>query len=271
LLYETEKCLITCIYFNTLLQIVNLLVELLDWAHTWIALLQKMWLSGFSRGIQEMHRKASLVLEDAVRNIYTVVAFCAGNKIMELYRLQLGNILKKSFIHGMGIGFAFGFSQFLLFACNALLLWYTAAAVKDGHLSLVTAVKEYIVFSFATFALVEPFGLAPYILKRRKSLTSVFEIIDRVPKIDPDDASGLKPPNVYGSIEFRSVEFCYPTRPEMMVVSNFSLRVSGGQTVAVVGVSGSGKSTIISLIERLYDPTAGQVLLDGRDLKLFNK
>ncbi|KAG8053754.1 hypothetical protein GUJ93_ZPchr0001g29853 [Zizania palustris] len=123
------------------------------------AVAQKMWLSGFSRGIQEMHRKASLVLEDAVRNIYTVVAFCA------------------------------------------------AVAVKDGQLSLVTALKEYIVFSFATFALVEPFGLAPYILKRRKSLTSVFEIIDRVPKIDPDDACGLKPPNVYGSIEFRNADF----------------------------------------------------------------
>ncbi|KAL1827593.1 hypothetical protein ACET3Z_006005 [Daucus carota] len=231
---------------------------------------QKMWLSGFSRGIQELHRKASLVLEDAVTNMYAVVAFCAGNKVLELYGLQLKKIFRQNMLHGMTIGFAFGFSQFLLFACNAFLLWYTAITVKNGYIDLQAALKEYVVFSFITFALVEPFGLAPYIFKHRKSLSSVFEIIDRVPEIDPDDSAALKPCNVYGNIEFKNVDFCYPSAPKVMILNNFSLKVSGGQTVAVVGVSGSGKSTIISLLERFYDPSAGQISLDGRDLKLFN-
>ncbi|GAB4836566.1 ATP-binding cassette sub- B member 6, mitochondrial [Ancistrocladus abbreviatus] len=138
------------------------------------AVAQKLWLAGFSRGIQEMHRKASLVLEDAVRNIYTVVAFCVGNKVMELYRLQLKTILMKSFLHGMAIGFCFGFSQFLLFACNALLLWYTAVSVKNHYMDLPTALKEYIVFSFATFALVEPFVEYDMILVARWKINHPF-------------------------------------------------------------------------------------------------
>lgn len=217
-----------------------------------------------------MHKKASLVLEDAVRNIYTVVAFCAGSKVMELYKLQLKKTLVHSFLRGQLSGFAFGASQFLLFACNALLLWYAAIAVKRNHVTLPTALKEYMIFSFATFALVEPFGLAPYILKRRNSLISVFGIIDRKSKIDSDDASGLKLPNIYGTIELKNVDFHYPQRPEVMVLTNFNLKVNGGQTVAVVGASGSGKSTIIALIERFYDPVAGQTFLDGKDLKSFN-
>ncbi|GKB17189.1 ABC transporter B family member 6-like protein, partial [Tanacetum coccineum] len=95
-----------------------------------------------------------------------------------------------------------------------------------------------------------------------------FEIIDRVLKIEPDDTTNLKSRNVYGSIKLEHVDFSYPTRPEILILSNFNLKVTDGQTVVVVGVSGSGK--IISLIERFYDPVAGQVNLDGRDLKQFN-
>lgn len=234
------------------------------------AVAQKLWLEGFAGDIQEVHKDSCLVLENAVRNIYTVVAFSAEKRVMSVYSRHLSKILMRSFVHGQARGLAFGVSQFLLFACNALLLWYAALVVKRSEAGLPTVLKQFIIFSFATFALVEPFGLAPYILKRRKSLVSVFGIIDRKPKIDSDDSLGLRLPNVYGTIELRNVDFGYPSRPEQLVLNSFSLKVTGGQTVAIVGASGSGKSTVIALIERFYDPVAGQVLLDGKDIKSLN-
>ncbi|XP_024965312.1 ABC transporter B family member 20-like [Cynara cardunculus var. scolymus] len=231
---------------------------------------QRTWLSGFSRGIEELHKQASLVLEDVVRNISTVMAYCAGNEASRLYSLYLKKVYRRAFLHGMSIGFVFGFSRFLLFACNAVLLWYTAVSVRNGYIDLPTALREYIVFSFATFSLVEPFGLAVKFHKKRKNLVRVFDIIDHVPKIGLDESSALKPVTACGTIEFKNVNFCYPTSPEIMVLRDFSVKVDGGHTVGVVGVSGSGKSTLLSLILRFYDPVSGQILLDGKDLKHFN-
>ncbi|KAG2490598.1 hypothetical protein HYH03_010991 [Edaphochlamys debaryana] len=72
---------------------------------------------------------------------------------------------------------------------------------------------------------------------------------------------------VMGEVELRDVDFAYPSRPEVPIFTAFSLHVPAGKTVALVGSSGSGKSTVVQLIERFYDPSGGQVLLDGRDLR----
>ena len=73
--------------------------------------------------------------------------------------------------------------------------------------------------------------------------------------------------NVTGEVEFRNVEFCYPSRPMSPIFVNFSLHVPAGRMVALVGDSGSGKSTVIALLERFYDPLAGEVTLDGVDIR----
>lgn len=97
----------------------------------------------------------------------------------------------------------------------------------------------------------------------------MFETIKRKPKIDAYDTSGVVMEDIKGDIELKDVYFRYPARPDVQIFAGFSLSVPSGTTTALVGQSGSGKSTAINLLERFYDPDAGEVLIDGVNLKNF--
>jgi ATP-binding cassette subfamily B (MDR/TAP) protein 1 len=98
----------------------------------------------------------------------------------------------------------------------------------------------------------------------------LYETIDRLPDINSSDPGGLKPKKVEGHITFENVNFNYPSRPNVPVVKNLSISFPAGRTAALVGASGSGKSTVVALIERFYDPHSGVVKLDGVDLTALN-
>jgi len=98
----------------------------------------------------------------------------------------------------------------------------------------------------------------------------LYQTIDRVPDIDSANPDGKKPEKVKGEITLEDIKFCYPSRPTIQVVKGLSLTFEAGKTAALVGASGSGKSTIISLVERFYDPIEGSIKLDGHDLKDLN-
>jgi ATP-binding cassette subfamily B (MDR/TAP) protein 1 len=108
------------------------------------------------------------------------------------------------------------------------------------------------------------------VAQARGAAAKLFTTIDRVPTIDSADLGGLKPERCEGRITLENVQFNYPSRPSVPIVKDLSLTVEAGSTVALVGASGSGKSTIISLVERFYDPLSGVVRLDGVDIKEFN-
>lgn len=119
-------------------------------------------------------------------------------------------------------------------------------------------------------------SLGPDTLKAGKSAAKIFAFIDDPSKIDAPSMTEKKegkminPETVKGKVEFREVWFRYPTRPEEFVLRGLNITIEPGQSVALVGESGCGKSTFINLLMRFYDPEYGTVLLDDVDIRKYN-
>ena len=97
-----------------------------------------------------------------------------------------------------------------------------------------------------------------------------FQAVDRVSAINGTSEMGLSPVNVQGSAELENVKFTYPSRPDTMILKNITQHFEVGKTTALVGQSGSGKSTIIQLLERFYDPNSGHVKAENINLKKWS-
>jgi ATP-binding cassette subfamily B (MDR/TAP) protein 1 len=106
--------------------------------------------------------------------------------------------------------------------------------------------------------------------KAKAGAYNIFTMIEQKPTINVDSADAKELSSVQGHIEFRNVQFSYPSRPDVIIFRDFSLDIPASKTVAIVGGSGSGKSTVVSLIERFYDPSGGEVLLDGTNIRSLN-
>ena len=110
------------------------------------------------------------------------------------------------------------------------------------------------------------FSVIPDIATATNAAADLFRLFDSKPDIDADNSEGETPKDVQGRLQFESVSFRYPTRPDIQVLNNLSLTVEPGTYVALVGASGCGKSTTIQLIERFYDPASGAIYVSNPHL-----
>jgi len=151
----------------------------------------------------------------------------------------------------------------LLFGAITTLLWYGAAGVAAGTITGGTIAAFVLtggLVAGAFGALTEVYG---DLLRAAGAAERLSELLNAEPSIAPPANARRFPDPPLGTLEFRNVEFRYPTRPDAPALHDFSLAIAPRETVAIVGPSGAGKSTLFQLAERFYDPQGGQILLDG--------
>lgn len=213
---------------------------------------------------------AGSILSEAIGAIRTVASFSMEKALNAAYVAFL-DVSKKSDVKtGLVGGGAFGFSLGINFFNIAFLFYIGGRWITDGSITFEDFFMVMMVIMLSMFAV----GMAAQGVTdgatAKLAAHRVFKIIDRVPEIDATSPAGAKPEHLNGDIEFKHLEFTYPSRPDTKIYRDYSLKITRGQTVALVGASGSGKSTAISLLERFYDPAAGVVTLDGTDIRQLN-
>lgn len=230
---------------------------------TALAILFSRKIRKYSKGYQNKVAEANIAVGEALTGITNVKTFTNEQYEIRKYGLINDGIRLFGVKYGILRGLFFSFVMVFVFGSIFFILWQMLYALKVE--------KTINAEDFGTFMMLSLFvagslgGLPEQIASIQRALGAtdrVFELIDGpVEEIDLNAAPGNR--HVKGEIEFTNVSFNYPTRPDYPVLKNVNFRVAPGHTVALVGSSGSGKTTIASLLLRFYDPIGGEVRIDG--------
>ncbi|KAG5362734.1 Leptomycin B resistance protein [Yarrowia sp. B02] len=209
--------------------------------------------------------ECSSIAEECFSSITNIVAFGMQIKMDKRYERPLNSSLKNYLLKARVLGAMVGILWCITYCMYALALWEGSRLINKGETSIGHVITVLMALMIGAFQLG---GVAPNMESLGSAIGAgkkIFETIDRVPDID-SLSGGDTIPNLKGAISFKNVHFRYPSRPGVPILREFDLDVPSGATVALVGASGSGKSTIIALLERFYQPLGGSITVDGVDI-----
>ncbi|KAG7575200.1 ABC transporter type 1 transmembrane domain [Arabidopsis suecica] len=221
-----------------------------------------------SRG-QTAYAKAATVVEQTIGSIRTVASFTGEKQAISNYNKHLVTAYKAGVIEGGSTGLGLGTLFLVVFCSYALAVWYGGKLILDKGYTGGQVLNIIIAVLTGSMSLGQTSPCLSAFAAGQAAAFKMFETIERKPNIDSYSTDGKVLDDIKGDIELKDVYFTYPARPDEQIFRGFSLFISSGTTVALVGQSGSGKSTVVSLIERFYDPQTGEVLIDGINLKEF--
>ncbi|XP_050194817.1 ATP-dependent translocase ABCB1 [Myiozetetes cayanensis] len=227
-------------------------------------------LSAFTDKEQAAYAKAGAVAEEVLAAIRTVIAFGGQEKEIKRYHKNLEDAKRIGIRKAITANISMGAAFLLIYASYALAFWYGTTLVLTDDYTIGKVLTVFFSVLIGAFSIGQTAPSIEAFASARGAAYVIFNIIDNEPQIDSYSEAGYKPDHIKGNLEFKNVYFNYPSRPDVEILKGLNLKISSGQTVALVGSSGCGKSTTVQLIQRFYDPKEGMVTIDGQDIKTLN-
>jgi ATP-binding cassette subfamily B protein len=219
-----------------------------------------------SRDAQDKLAETNVVVEETLQGIASVKAFTNEGYETDRYRTGLAGFVTAALRGALYRGAFVGFTTFALFGAFVLVLWYGARLMRSGDLTFGD-LTQFLLYTVFVGGAVGSFAELYTQLQRTVGATQRVRELLREPTEEAGQPGAG--PRVAGEVAFEDVTFSYPSRKEVTVLRGLNLTAKAGQRIALVGHSGAGKSTIVSLLLRFYDPDAGRVLIDGRDAREY--
>ncbi|KAI6044755.1 ABC transporter type 1, transmembrane domain-containing protein, partial [Pisolithus marmoratus] len=249
-----------------------------------IACCPLMFSAGFVRLISKTrpaHEDSAKLACEAAGAIRTVASLTREDDCLKMYSSSLDKPLRNSNRSVIWSNLMYAFSQSCTFWVISLVFWYGSGLVANLDVSTANfftalmGLAECRAQQSVTFGVTQAgnvFTFVPDVSSARGAGAAIIKLLDSTPEIDAESTDGrtFEERNIEGQIHLEEVHFHYPTRPTVPVLRGLNLAVLPGTYVALVGASGCGKSTVIQLIERFYDPLTGRVLFDGQPVDKYN-
>ena len=224
----------------------------------------------FNKQSLESYALGGTVAEEVISSIRNATAFGTQDKLARQYDAHLTEAEKWGKKLKIVLAIMIAGMMGILYLNYGLSFWQGSRFIVKGEATLSDILTITLAIMIGAFSLGNVAPNAQAFTTSVAAASKIFNTIDRISPLDPMSKEGEKLEHVEGTVELKNIKHIYPSRTEVVVMEDVNLKVPAGKTTALVGASGSGKSTIIGLVERFYDPVGGRVYLDGHDVSKLN-